>query len=67
MPRKPRFIAQEMPYHITHRGINKMPIFGKNDDKFLYLETLKNAKQKYPCKIYSYCLMNNHIHILVRI
>jgi len=65
MPRKPRFLVNGIPYHITHRGINKMPIFGNNYDKFTYLETLKDAKEKYPCKIFSYCLMNNHVHILV--
>jgi hypothetical protein len=30
-----------------------------------FLDSLELAKEKYPCKIYSFILMSNHVHLLV--
>ncbi|MBM4306283.1 MAG: transposase [Deltaproteobacteria bacterium] len=65
MARQSRQAIANIPYHIIHRGNNHQTIFfSKNDyQSFIYL--LRLAKEKYPCKIYSFILMTNHIHLLL--
>ena len=65
MARKTRFFEPNIPCHITHRGNNKMPIFCRNEDYACFITLLREAKEKHPCKLYSYCLMSNHIHLLI--
>lgn len=65
MPRKPRIKSSKNCYHVISRGINKMPIFNSNLDKYYFLSKLKKYSQELDIKIYAYCLMDNHIHILL--
>ena len=65
MARRPRLLAIGIPCHIVQRGNNKNDIFYRNEDYSFFLEVLLEAKEKYPCFIYSYCLMINHFHLLV--
>lgn len=65
MPRKKRVWFPGAMYHITARGNRKEPIFREKDDYQYYLHLLKKAKQHYPLKLHSYCLMSNHIHLLI--
>jgi REP element-mobilizing transposase RayT len=66
MPRKPRIISSTGIYHIVLRSVNQHIIFEEDADfqKFLYL--LSDCKMKYDLTIYAYCLMNNHIHLLLK-
>jgi len=48
------------------RGINKQLIFEDDEDKIRFLETLKKYKEKNHYQLYSYCLMDNHIHLLIK-
>ncbi|MCR5503847.1 MAG: transposase [Lachnospiraceae bacterium] len=52
-------------YHIVLRSVNQHIIFEEDSDyrKFLYL--LSDCKDKYDIKVYAYCLMDNHIHLLL--
>lgn len=52
-------------YHITERGNEKKDIFNDDADRIKFLEILGRNKEKYGYKIYAYCLMNNHIHLLI--
>lgn len=52
-------------YHIIFRGIDRQDIFLENKDKEKFLQILKDEKQKYYFELYSYCLMDNHIHMVV--
>lgn len=52
-------------YHIILRGHNRQIIFEDDDDKEKFLQTLKRYKEISNYKIYGYCLMENHIHILL--
>lgn len=52
--------------HITQRAAGKGPIFLEDDDYLLMLSFMKNAAQKEGIKTFSFCLMPNHIHLLVR-
>ena len=47
------------------RGINKEKIFYDNQDKNKFLKILKETKERYKYEIYAYCLMNNHVHLLI--
>ncbi len=53
-------------YHIILRSVNQHLIFEEDSDyqKFLYI--LSDCKMKYDIKIYAYCLMDNHIHLLLK-
>lgn len=66
MPRGPREKSSSGIYHIMLRGINRQTIFEDDEDRIKFLETLKNYKDISKYQIYSYCLMDNHIHILMK-
>ena len=65
MPRKPRFNLIGYPQHVIQRGNNREPCFYSESDYFVYLESLLIAATKYQCRIHSYVLMTNHVHLLV--
>ena len=52
-------------YHVIQRGNEKKNIFRNNCDRYKYIEVLIKAKEKYNFLIHGYCLMDNHIHILL--
>lgn len=52
-------------YHIMLRGINRQTIFESKNDKTRFLETLGRYKPISEYKIYGYCLMDNHVHLLL--
>ena len=66
MPRQARIKAESKTYHIIMRGINKQIIFEEDNDKNKYLEYLRKYKDECGFKLYAYCLMNNHIHLVLR-
>ena len=53
-------------YHVMLRGINYHTIFEDEEDFQKYLETLKEYQAKLDYTIYAYCLMDNHIHLLIK-
>ena len=53
-------------YHVMLRGINKQNIFEDDEDRYKFLEILKYFKGICKYELYSYCLMSNHIHILLQ-
>ena len=65
MPRKPRILVAGMPYHLIVRGNNRGVIFPDEDCYNRYLELLKGNKKRYNYKLYCYCLIPNHIHLLL--
>jgi REP element-mobilizing transposase RayT len=65
MPRMPREKSYSGVYHAMIRGINKQDIFQDKEDRIVFLEKLKKVKERSECKIYAYCLMNNHVHLLI--
>lgn len=48
------------------RGINRWNIFQDSEDRITFLEKLGLVKERSSCNIYGYCLMSNHVHLLVR-
>jgi len=65
MPRHARLILSNCPHHIVQRGHNRQVVFAGNDDYLYYLDTLQEWKAILGCKIYAYCLMTNHVHLVI--
>lgn len=53
-------------YHIMTRGVNKQNIFWDDDDRRIFLQYLVETKKKYDFKLYAYCLMSNHVHLVIK-
>jgi len=62
MPRQARDVAVGYIYHVLNRGNRKQTVFHKEKDYSVFLELIKIAKEKFPIKIFAYCLMPNHYH-----
>ena len=65
MPRIARDYSEIKVYHITIRGIDKQYIFFEDKDKEKFIEIIKNTKEKYNYELYAYCLMDNHVHLVI--
>lgn len=65
MPRTSRVVLPNYPHHIIQRGHNRQVVFAGDEDYLYYLENLKEWKKELGCKIYAYCLMTNHVHLIV--
>ena len=66
MPRSARQIFQGEYYHILSRGNNRQRLFEEEGDFRFFLERLLKYRQKHSVSIFHYCLMPNHIHLLMR-
>ncbi|NBG88276.1 transposase [Isachenkonia alkalipeptolytica] len=65
MPRSLRRKSSTGMYHVILRGINKQVIFHDELDYRRFLEVLQEAKEKSGFAVHAYCIMNNHVHILI--
>jgi putative transposase len=65
MPRNARIVIRGYPHHISQRGHNRQAVFISDEDYLFYLENLREWKEKLACKVYAYCLMTNHVHLIV--
>ena len=65
MPRQARIVLPNCPHHIIQRGHNRQVVFVSEDDYFYYLDNLAEWKGKLGCKVYAYCLMTNHVHLVI--
>ena len=75
MPRQARESSETGIYHVMMRGINHQNIFEEQEDYYQFLNTLDMMAQSYEPDgtpsgrnyiLYAYCLMSNHIHLLIR-
>ena len=53
-------------YHVMQRGINQQIIFEDDQDYHKYLDTLKAYQKQSGYMIYAWCLMSNHLHLLIK-
>jgi len=58
-------VAVGYPHHITQRGNNRSRVFFDEEDRKVYLKILGHYSEEYGIEIWAYCLMDNHIHLLV--
>ena len=66
MPRGPREKSSTGIYHVMLRGINKQTILEDDEDYEKLLQILKECKTVSEFELYSYCLMGNHVHLLLK-
>lgn len=65
MPRRPRILVDGGYYHIITRGIDRRKLFRYPQDYKFFLKVIKRYLQKFQVKIIHYCLMSNHMHLLI--
>lgn len=65
MPRLPRLVIPGLPHHVTQRGIRKKRTFFGVADYLAYIRLLKHYQSKAGVRIWAYCLMPNHVHMIV--
>lgn len=65
MPRKTRAYLPGCPVHVIQRGNNRMRCFFGDRDYRLYKDCLAVGLERYGGELHAYCLMPNHVHLLV--
>jgi len=65
MPRIMRGLADGAIYHVINRGNGKQKVFHEDSDYRAFIRLLHDALSRYEVKLYAYCLMPNHFHLLV--
>jgi len=66
MPRQARIVLSGYLHHVTQRGNYRQDIFFEDQDRVIYLKYLNENAQKYGAQIYAFCLMDNHVHFIVK-
>ena len=66
MPRKPRQEEAGAIHHVFARGVVKRPIYLDEQDRVRYLGMLTEVVRRFDWQCLSYCLMGNHVHLLVQ-
>jgi len=67
MPRPPRDFYAGGYYHVNTRGNNKGRVYVDPTDRYVFLGMLERSQVKYEWIVYSWCLMTNHYHLVLRI
>ena len=65
MPRQPRYRIPGFPQHVVQRGNDRQATFYADSDFALYRHYLAEAAAEHRCQVHAYCLMSNHVHLLV--
>ena len=67
MPRKARQKAESGIYHVMLRGIDRQLIFEDSEDYLRFLDIVQECRELCDFKLYAYCLMGNHVHLLLKV
>jgi putative transposase len=65
MPRMARIVVSGYPRHVVQRGHNRQVMFADVLDYTRYLATLRGYKVEYRVKVWAWCLMTNHVHLIL--
>jgi putative transposase len=65
MTRLARIVVPGCPHHVTARGNRRVPIFFEEGDQDIYCDMLAEQMGKAEVAVWSYCLMPNHVHLIV--
>jgi hypothetical protein len=60
-------LCEEACYHLMDRGHNREMIFVDDEDRRAFLNLVQRYQQRFGFRIYHYCLMSNHFHLLVHL
>lgn len=67
MARKPRIHYPGAVYHVILRGNSGDPIFFDDSDRYRLYLILQYAVERFRCRIHAFCLMRNHIHLIMQV
>jgi len=67
MPRPPRLVVADAIYHARSRGSNRDRLYFDDSDYREFLLQLGTIAERYAWRVYAYCLMPNHNHLLLRV
>jgi REP element-mobilizing transposase RayT len=69
MPRKPRWmqLADHAACHVMNRGQTRQTNFADTDDRRYFLALLTRYRQRFGFRLYHYCLLSNHFHLLLQL
>lgn len=67
MARKLRVHYKGALYHVICRGNNREEVFKGDYDKLEYLDLIEKYKERYDFRLYAYCIMDNHVHMLIEV
>jgi putative transposase len=65
MPRSARVVIPRVAHHVTQRGNNRLDVFFVDADREVFLQYLREAAARFALQIEGYCLMTNHVHLIV--
>ena len=65
MPRPSRLIVPGIAVHVIQRGNNRVACFRHDNDYLMYLAHLRQLAERYECTVHAFCLMTNHVHLLI--
>ena len=65
MARLARVVVLGVPHHVIQRGNRRQGVFFNEEDKTAYLRILRKQSQEFQLSILAYCLMDNHVHLIV--
>ncbi len=65
MPGRPRLIAPNFPHHVVARSNRGVTIFHNNEDFLRFLAIMAALKKRRELKLWAFCLMSNHVHLLI--
>ena len=65
MARIARVVAPGIPHHVTQRGNRRQPVFFDDADYQTYLSLLAEWCKASGVEVWAYCLMTNHVHLLL--
>lgn len=66
MVREARRLSETGIYHVIFRGVNRYDIFEEDKDYEKILEMITDLKEIMKFEIYAYCLMSNHVHLIIK-
>lgn len=66
MPRQARRLSESGYLHLIVRGIGRQAIFEEQEDYLRYLSSLERFCRETEVKVLAWCLMENHVHLLIR-
>ena len=64
MPRLSRTVFAGVPHHVTQRGNRRETVFFTDEDRYAYLNALREYCRKHRVEVLANCLMSNHIHLI---
>ena len=66
MGRQARKRSETGIHHVLLRGIDKRDIFLEDEDRQTFIQHLAQSREKGKFELYAYCLMDNHVHLLIK-